>query len=107
MAEFLSKHMKIILLSSGVASVSAAIGYMLGAKKKRGEKHTGKRMKSYHNEEDQLMAYILENSLREPAFLRDLREETRSRTGNSFGMIADPLEAQFLRLFLRTYGAKR
>lgn len=105
MAEFISKHMAVIALSAGAVSMSAALGYYFGVKK-NGSKPS-KRMKSLFNEDDQLVSYILQSSLREPTCLRDLRDETKAKTKDDIKMIVDPIEAQFLRLLLSTYGAKR
>ena len=106
MADFISKHLPVILIGTGVAAASATVGYVIGTKQSKKEKE-GVSFKSYFNENDPLMAYILENSLREPAFLSDLREETRAKTRDEIKMIVDPLEAQFIRLLLSLYGAKR
>ena len=106
MADFISKHLSTILLGTGVVSASVALGYFMG-KKKRTDELKSTQMKSYFNKEDPLMAYILDNSLREPTFLSELREETKTKTGVDIRMIVDPLEAQFLRLLLAAYGAKR
>ena len=61
--------------------------------------------KSYSDTANPVMAYILENSLREPEFLLKLREETMKLP--NCGMLADPVEAQFLRLLVGAAGAKR
>ena len=61
--------------------------------------------KSYNDQGNPVTDYILENSLREPEFLLKLREETMKLP--NCGMLADPVEAQFLRLLVGAAGAKR
>lgn len=50
--------------------------------------------------------YISDNSLREPAVLKELREHTVSNVQLS-QMLTDPIESQFFRLLLNTLDAKK
>lgn len=116
MAELVSKHLPVILLGTGVASLSAALGYYAGKNKSATPKESDAVKvkeqeitvsKMFTSENDPVMAYIMENSLREPEFLLKLREGTEEKFGRAIRMLIDPLEAQFLRLFLSACGAKR
>ena len=51
--------------------------------------------------------YIWEHSLREPEFLRKIRDETISNLGQKSRMLVDPIESQFLRFLIASCGAKR
>ena len=52
---------------------------------------------------DQLYAYLMDTSLREPDVLRRLREETASIP--QAGMAISPVQGQFLMLLLKLTGA--
>ena len=51
--------------------------------------------------------YIWEQSLREPDFLRKIRDATLSNLGHDSIMLVDPIESQFLRFLIASCGAKR
>ena len=104
MADLLKITAPSLMVTTGVAVVSLGVGYYFGSIKK---KNKSRALKSNMNKEDPLMKYISDHSLREPSFLRDLREETQVKTGSQIEMIIDPLEAQFLRFLLKSIGAKR
>lgn len=55
---------------------------------------------------EQLYAYILNNSLREPDVLRRLREETQATNPHAI-MAISPVQGQFMMLLLKLIGAKK
>eukprot|EP00794_Sanderia_malayensis_P011983 gene11983-13221_t len=102
MSDFVTKNLSAILAGAGLVAVSTGIGYAIA--KQSGPR--GFHFKSYVHGVNPLTDYITENSLREPEFLRKLREETQRKSKMAV-MLADPLEAQFFRLLLKAIGAKR
>ena len=69
--------------------------------------HAVETKKSYDQvQKDRVAAYIWQNSLREPAFLQKIREETEKSLEKAF-MLVDPVESQFLRFLVNASGAKR
>ncbi len=105
MADFISKHTTPILIGLGITAASASLGYMVGRRASSTAQSGRILFKAWENK-DPLLAYITEHSLKEPDNLKNLRLST-IETNKAAEMLVDPLEAQFIRILLKSINAKR
>ncbi|XP_002740441.1 putative caffeoyl-CoA O-methyltransferase 2 [Saccoglossus kowalevskii] len=97
------------LVFAGTVSIGVAIGvgYIAGYKyadKMRPPVSVFK--ESYLAEDNPILNYVIDHSLREPVILKDLRETTVS-TFSMNRMLIAPEEAQFFRILLKMLDAKK
>ncbi|XP_057292738.1 probable caffeoyl-CoA O-methyltransferase 2 [Hydractinia symbiolongicarpus] len=95
---------EIVLVAAGSLVAGSLFGYLISSRW-CGKKSFQTIFKSYEDN-NPIVHYVTENSLREPKILEELRVYTQQNVAMSL-MLTDPLQAQFFRLLLNMLDAKK